>query len=451
MPVARAVTGAASALPLDVFGADLLVPLITGEHVRYVNLDCAASPPCLRAAHDAVASALPWYASVNRGAGFASAVSTSLLESSRAAIGAFAGARSGDEVVLTRNTTEALNLLAAALPAGTEVVAFSSEHHANLLPWRRRRCVELPLPRSHDEAVASAQRALDQSGAKHRLLAVTGASNVTGELFPIDRLCDVAHRSGARIVVDAAQLAPHRRIDLAALGADWIAFSAHKLHAPFGCGALIGKADWLDAAQPWLAGGGAVRRVSSSGVEWAETPARHEAGTPNLLGAVAFAAACRKLSEVGWDAIESYESVLLQRVLRGVRALPGVEVLSLFGPGAERIGVVTFTVRGWEPSLLSAALSAEYGIGVRDGAFCAHPLLAALGGSEHPRPAVRASLGAATSVDDIDRVLAALDSILSRGVRWNYVRRDGRFVPDPDPRTSPVLGGARAAPLRACI
>ena len=430
--------------PLEFYGADLRVPLVSGEQVRYVNLDCAASPPCLRAAHDAVQRALPWYGSVNRGAGYASEVSTRLLASSRAAIHAFAGARRDDAVVLTRNTTEALNLLASCLPAETAVVVFDAEHHANLLPWRGARCVQLPVPRRREQIVERAREALAALPARHRLLAVTGASNVTGELWPIEELCATARREGARVVVDAAQLAPHRAIDLAALGADWIALSAHKLYAPFGCGALIGRTDWLDAAPPWLAGGGAVRRVSRDAVEWTHGPARHEAGTPNLLGAAAFAAAGRTLETAGWDAIETHESALLDQLLDGLRGLREVEVLSLWGPSAPRIGVVSFTVRGWEPALLSAALSAEYGIGVRDGAFCAHPLLAELvrdGGAHGRLPsALRASFGAASQPEDVSRLVAALREILTRGLRWKYVRREGRYVPERDPRAQPELG-----------
>ncbi len=443
-------------LPLESYGADLRVPLVTGEQVRYVNLDCAASPPCLRAAHDAVQRALPWYGSVNRGAGYASEVSTRLLASSREAIHRFVGARRDDAVVLTRNTTEALNLLASSLPAQTAVVVFDAEHHANLLPWRRARCVQLPVPRRREQIVERAEKALAALPARHRLLAVTGASNVTGELWPVQELCAMARRHGARVVVDAAQLAPHRSIDLAALDADWIALSAHKLHAPFGCGALIGRTDWLDAAPPWLAGGGAVRQVSRESVEWTHGPARHEAGTPNLLGAVAFAAAGRALEEAGWDAIETHESALLEQLVDGLHGLPGVEILSLWGPSAPRIGVVGFTVRGWEPALLSSALSAEYGIGVRDGAFCAHPLVAELvrdRGSRGRRPsALRASFGAASQPEDVHRLLSALREILTRGLRCRYVQSDGRFAPDPDPRAQPELGlpAAASSPARPC-
>ena len=429
----------ASPLPLDVLGAGLRVPLVTGEEVPYANLDCAASPPCLRAAHDAVQRALPWYGSVNRGAGFASEVSTRLLASARQEIHRFTGARRDDAVILTRHATEALNLLAAALPQDAGVVVFAGEHHANLLPWRRFPCVQLPLPRRREEVVARAGEALQALRTRHRLLAVTGASNVTGELWPIAELCAVAHRHGARVVLDAAQLAPHRRIDLGALGADFVALSAHKLHAPFGCGALVGRADWLDAARPWLAGGGAAHRVSLEEVEWAQGPARHEGGTPNLLGAVAFAAAARTLSGIGWEAIEAHETALLDELLEALRELPGVDVLSLWGPRARRVGVVSFTVRGWDPALLSCALSAEHGIGVRDGAFCAHPLLAHL---VPERSALRASFGAATDPAHVRRLVSALRQILEEGPRWRYARSGGRWVPDPDPRPRPELGWA---------
>jgi selenocysteine lyase/cysteine desulfurase len=325
------------------------------------------------------------------------------------------------------------------------VAAFSPEHHANLLPWRRLRHIQLPVPRRRAEVASNAEQALAAIPARHRLLAVTGASNVTGELWPLEDLCAAARRQGARVVVDAAQLAPHRRVDLAGLGADWVAFSAHKLHAPFGCGALVGRADWLDAAPPWIAGGGAVRRVSLEDVEWSQSPARHEAGTPNLLGAIGFAAACRTLTEAGWDEIEAHETALLEALLHGLGGLPGVEILSLWGPGSARIGVVTFTVRGWEPALLAAALSAEHGIGVRDGAFCAHPLVSALVDRVPADPggtptALRASVGAGSRPDDVQRLLFALEEVLAHGLRWRYRRVGGRFAPDPDPRPQPDFG-----------
>lgn len=437
------------ALPLPVVGADLSVPLVTGEQVGYVNLDYAASAPCLRSVLDAVSALLPWYSSVHRGAGFASTVTTELHAAARRAVGDFVGARGDDTVVFTRNTTDALNLLAAALPDDTTVVTFASEHHANQLPWRRGRCVLLPVPASADEAIARAEGALRAASSAHRLLAVTGASNVTGELWPLAELAAVAHRHGARLGVDAAQLAPHRAIDVAAIGADYLALSGHKLYAPFGSGVLVGRGDWLDAARPYLAGGGAVRRVTSDDVAWASGAPRHEAGTPNVVGAVSLAAACRALRGVGMSAVAAHEASLLDRLTRGLDAVPGVERLALWGPASPRIGVVTFRVRGLDPGAVAAALSAEHGVGVRDGSFCAHPLMAALtrgrapeapGGAAVPG-AVRVSFGVGTSAADIDRFLLAITDLVARGARWRYRLDAGRYVPDPDPRPRPALAG----------
>ncbi|WP_437761126.1 aminotransferase class V-fold PLP-dependent enzyme [Sorangium sp. So ce281] len=444
---------ALGALPLPVVGADLSVPLVTGEQVGYVNLDYAASAPCLRSVLDAVAALLPWYSSVHRGAGFASTVTTELYAAARQEVADFVGARDEDTVVFTRNTTDALNLLAAALPDDTTVVMFASEHHANQLPWRRGRSVVLPVPASADEAIARADDALRGVPSRHRLLAVTGASNVTGELWPLPELAAVAHRHGARLAVDAAQLAPHRAIALAGIGADYVALSGHKLYAPFGGGVLVGRGDWLDAARPYLAGGGAVRRVTHDGVEWASGAPRHEAGTPNVVGAVSLAAACRALSEVGMSAVAAHEASLLDRVTRGLGAVPGVERLAMWGPESPRIGVVTFNVRGLHPGAVAAALSAEHGIGVRDGSFCAHPLMTALAGERAPEAsgsaaavplAVRASFGVGTSAADIDRFLLAIADLVARGPRWRYRLDGGRHVPDPDPRPRPALAGLLA-------
>ncbi|BCJ49079.1 hypothetical protein Asp14428_05540 [Actinoplanes sp. NBRC 14428] len=249
---------------LDVVGDDTPVRLTTGETVRFAHLDHAASAPCVRAAADAVRDLLPFAGSVHRGTGLRSQTSTLEYERARDLVASFAGARTGDSVVFTRNTTDALNLLARALPPGTTTVVFDGEHHANLLPWPRQ--LRLPCPDSPDAAVAALHGAL-RTVRGPALLAVTGASNVTGEVWPVRRLADVAHAYGARVVVDAAQLAPHSPVDLTALGADYLAFSGHKLYAPFGAGVLAGRADWLDAAPPYLAGAARV-------AWWATAPAR---------------------------------------------------------------------------------------------------------------------------------------------------------------------------------
>lgn len=436
---------ASSALPLALIGDDLPVPLVSGEQVRYVNLDCAASAPCLRGVNDVVTSVLPWYASVHRGAGFASTVLSDAYDDAREVVAEFLGAREGDAVVFTRNTTDALNLLAASLPEGTTVVSFVSEHHANLLPWRRGKHVQLPVPESPAHAIALVDAALREVGTGPCLVAIAGASNVTGEIWPIEELATLAHWHGARLAVDAAQLAPHRAVDMAKTGIDYLALSAHKLYAPFGAGVLVGRADWLDAAEPYLAGGGAVRRVTAETTDWASGSARHEAGTPNVLGAIALAAACRELGAVGMGALEEHEEILRRRATRGLSAIPGVDILSMWGASSVRVGIVTFRLRGVAPGLLAAALSAEFGIGVRDGSFCAHPLVDALlaNAPDARAGAVRASFGAGTSAADIDRLLAAVEALAKHGPRWPYRLVAGRYVPDPDPRPRPAIAGLR--------
>jgi len=425
-----------------VVGATLTVPLVTGRTVAYANLDHAASAPCLTEVKAAVDELLPWYASVHRGAGFASQVCTKVYEQARHAVREFVGAHGTDAVVFTRNTTDSLNLLAGAVPRGTSVVLFDSEHHAALLPWRGPHVRRLPAPSSPGAAVRAVAAALAECPTGPRLVVVTGASNVTGELWPIAELADVAHRHGARIVVDAAQLAPHRPIDLRAYGADYLVFSGHKLYAPFGAGVLVGRADWLRAADPYLRGGGATAQVTEQGerlgVAWSQVPDRHEAGSPNVVGVHALAAACRTLSR-DWDAIRAHESALTSRLRAGLGTVPGLRELSVFGPDSARVGVVSCTIDGQDPGLLAAALSAEYGIGVRDGAFCAHiftrRLLAAHGTTG--QRALRISLGIGSTAEHVRRLVGALRELVVAGPQWTYRQQDRRWTPTPDPRPLP--------------
>ncbi len=427
---------------LELVGGDLDVPLVGGEWVRYANLDNAASAPALRRVADTVGELLPYYGSVHRGAGFASLVSTEAYTRAREIARGFVGAREDDLVLFTRNTTDALNLLAGALPPETTVLTFASEHHANLLPWRRGDVRHLGIPASPAAALETLEAELHTLSGRSALVSVTGASNVTGEVWPIEETARVAHRHGARVALDAAQLAAHRPLDVAAWGVDYVAFSGHKLYAPYGAGVLAGRADWLDAARPYLAGGGAVRNVTVDDVEWVTGPARHEGGTPAALGAIAIAAAVRALDETGWDAIQAHEQALLERLLTGLDAIDGVHTHELWERGRDRVGVVSFGVAGLDPALLAAALSAEHGIGVRDGRFCAHPLMEHLAApGDGSRQAVRASIGVGTSASDIDRLLRAVEQIARDGASWSYVERGGSVLPDPDPRPRPSLGG----------
>jgi selenocysteine lyase/cysteine desulfurase len=286
------------------------------------------------------------------------------------------------------------------------VVVLDIEHHSNLLPWN-----DVHVVQADDRVEATIARvAAELKRTSAVLLAVTGASNVTGEVLPIRRLVDVAHTFGARIVVDGAQLVPHRRVDLAAEGIDYLAFSGHKMYAPFGSGVLVGRRDWLDTAPAYLAGGGAVRNVTHGAVEWSAAPARHEGGSPNVLGAAALAAACQEISSLG-DAAVQHEALLTAQLRQGLAEIPGVEVLRIFHDINDSVGVVSFIVDGHSAVAVSRHLSAEHGIGVRDGRFCAHPLLDRLGNGGG---AIRASLGLGSTSDDVDALLSALNRYADR-------------------------------------
>jgi len=408
-----------------VVGAGQCVPVVQGGQVRYVNLDYAASAPALDSVVAQVNQTLPLYASVHRGAGYASLACTAAYEQARAEVAAFLGARPDDVVVFTRNTTDALNMLASAVPG--PVIHLDTEHHANLLPWQGRGGRVVTAQATLAGTMAAIEAELARSPAA--LLTVTGASNVTGECLPLAELAALAHARGARLAVDGAQLVPHRAVDMAATGIDYLALSGHKLYAPFGIGVLAGPRDWLDAAPPHLAGGGAVRAVTPQTVSWADSPARHEGGTPNLLGAVALAAACRELAPLLPGPVTAHEQELTRRLRSGLAELGGTRH-ALWPDAGESVGIVSFTLPGVEPGLLAAYLSAEHGIGVRDGRFCAHPLFARLGVTS----AVRASVGLGSRSEDIDRLLGALEEFLVTGPRWHYAGPDGGWSPFPDTR-----------------
>ncbi|MGW3627172.1 aminotransferase class V-fold PLP-dependent enzyme [Streptomyces sp. NPDC000880] len=487
--VALAESAPACAPPLPVLGRDVTVPLVTGGEVTYAALDYAASAPALQRVWDDVAAYAPYYGSVHRGAGYLSQLSTDLFENSRVTVAEFLDCRPGDQVVFTRSTTDSLNLLAAVIPADCQVFVFETEHHASLLPWPSprlrpggppsrfaRRVTYLDAPRTPAEAVRTLERALaDRDPYGPALVCVTGASNVTGELWPVKELAAAAHAHGARIVLDAAQLAPHHPVSVQELDVDWVAFSGHKLYAPFGSGVLAGRADWLQDGEPYLAGGGASRKVARRAdggvdVDWHTTAARHEAGSPNVIGVYSIASACKALTEAGFDNLVAREQRLVAKVRAGLAEVPEVKVLSLFGDDSPsrsaggtptRVGVISFVVEGWNSSHFAAALSAEYGIGVRDGLFCAHPLVRTLLGSdpqevgecgapeaepgELPQPsaggtptslrslnAIRVSFGAGTPDEHVERFVRAVKELVCEGAKWNYRTEDGRCVPDRD-------------------
>jgi selenocysteine lyase/cysteine desulfurase len=437
-PDGSSTDGGSLADPLaELIGADQLVPCLDGIDRRAIELDQAASTQALTEAAGAVEAFLPWYSSVHRGAGFRSRRATAAYEDARRAVLAFAGRDpDGDDVaILCRNTTEAINHLAyrLRLDPGDVVATTVVEHHANLLPWGRvaeRRYVECG-----PEGTFSVDDVIAVLDAQPRpsLLAVTGASNVTGWLPPLDAIIDAAHQRGVPVIVDAAQLAPHRPIPPQA---DYLAFSGHKLYAPFGSGALVGPRSTFETGDPFLAGGGAVDLVDLDEVVWTAPPDREEAGSPNVIGAVAMHAAINGLARIGWERIIAHEHALTTRLHGGLDAIEGVQLLgpSRFASGSvppgppKTLPVAAFIVEGMHHALVAARLSAEYGIAVRHGCFCAHPYVVRLLGLDDAEVdayrdevlhgdhrlvpgAVRASAGLGTSGRDIDALIAAVGEL----------------------------------------
>jgi selenocysteine lyase/cysteine desulfurase len=425
--------GDAGAALTSLVGTGLLVPCLDGVDRPAIELDQAASTQAHPEAAARVAEFLPWYSSVHRGAGYRSRRATADYELARRAVLSFAGrAPDGPDVaIFCRNTTEAINQLAYRMRLRPEDVVVTTvvEHHANLLPWGRmatRRYVECTTDGTF--SVEAVCQALDAEGPPPVLLAVTGASNVTGWLPPLDDIITEAHRRGVRVVVDAAQLAPHRPLPVAA---DFLAFSGHKVYAPFGSGALVGPRSFFETGDPFLAGGGAVDLVGLDEVIWTAPPDREEAGSPNVVGAVALHAAVEAIGRIGWDAVEAHERELARRMAEGLAAIDGVQLLGpLRSSGREdepieTLPVAAFTVTGMHHALVAARLSAEYGIAVRHGCFCAHPYVVRLlglsdeavgayrdevlrGDHRHVPGAVRASAGLGTSGEDVDALVAAV-------------------------------------------
>ncbi|HEY2805547.1 MAG TPA: aminotransferase class V-fold PLP-dependent enzyme [Gemmatimonadales bacterium] len=414
-------------------GSDTAVPVLGGGRCRYASLDHAASTPPFVAVQDAVTRFGGWYANVHRGTGFKSRLSSWLFEDARRATLAFVGADPATALALfTRNTTESLNHVAQRLPLyGRCVVTTMMEHHSNDLPWRRvAEVVRVGLDAAGGVDEAALKQALRDHEGRVKILAVSGASNVTGIVNPVHRWARWAHDVGARIVVDGAQWVPHRPVDMRAADdpehLDFLAFSAHKMYAPYGVGVLIGPRADFEAGEPRLVGGGTVDVVDTERVVFADAPDREEAGTPCIVGAVALAAAIREYRRIGWDAIIEHERELNGIARRGLREIPGV---TLYGDGDnEHLAVIAFNVEGVPHALVSAVLSDEWGMGTRSGCFCAHGYVKTLLGIDPTRSqdfeeriiagdrreipgAVRASFGLGSTQVDAQRLVEAVGAI----------------------------------------
>jgi cysteine desulfurase/selenocysteine lyase len=456
----------------QVVGLELKLPLLDGRLARYINLDNAASTPPLRPVLDAVVRFLPYYSSVHRGTGLKSRVSSAAYDDAHDTVARFVGAdTTANTVIFGKNATEAINKLAYRYPLAPDAVVLSTlmEHHSNDLPWRRRaQVVRAGVTADGRLDEADLDRLFHEYGKRIALVTVSGASNVTGFVQPIHRIARKAHASGARILVDAAQLAPHRALDVKPDDdpehLDFVVLSAHKMYAPFGTGALVGARDVFMHGEPEYQGGGTVETVTLDEVRWAGVPDREEAGSPNVVGAVAMAAAVRVLMDTGMNVLHQREAALTAYALERLRAVPGITLYGETNPALvdDRVGVISFNLAGVPHALVAAILGYEGGIGVRSGCFCAQPYVAHLlgrtardvanSGDTSSRPGmVRISLAAYNTIGDLDAAVEMLGRIGRGAYAARYVASDrGDYLPVSSPRaswTSPIGPTLHAPPL----
>ncbi len=435
------------------------VPLLNGTRKQYINFDNAASTPPLKSVQAAIDAFLPYYSSVHRGTGFKSQLSTHAYETSRQAVLDFLGANRVEHTcIFGKNTTEGINKLARRFPFTSNrnvVITSGMEHHSNDLPWRgvaRTVHVALTVDGRLDESDFDAQ--LERYANQVALVAITGASNVTGYINPIHQLAEKVHAVGAQILVDCAQLAPHRKVDMRQLDdpghLDYVTISAHKMYAPFGTGALVGRRDTFEQGEPDQSGGGTVEIVTLDDVVWTEPPEKDEAGSPNTVGALALAAAIHQLEGIGMAEVTQHEAALTAYALRRLATIPGVRLYGDADPlqSAERLGVIPLEVQGISHFKVAAILGYEFGIGVRSGCFCAHPYILhllgltaqqahevryqMLSGDRSNMPGMtRASFGLYNNLEEVEALAEALERITRgeyRGI-YHQDRATGEYLP----------------------
>lgn len=347
-------------------------------------------------------------ANIHRGVHWLSQHSTDLYDRARERVRGFLNARHVAEIVFTRGTTEAINLVAASwgrrnLKAGDEILLSGMEHHSNIVPWQlvaEETAAVIRVVPVTDSGELDMQAFASLLNDRTRLVGVCHVSNALGTVNPVADIIRMAHEVGARVLVDGAQAVAHQTVDVQALGCDFYAFSGHKLYGPTGIGALYGRKELLDAMPPWQGGGDMIHTVSFERSTYAETPQKFEAGTPNIAGAIGLDAAIAYVQEVGLASIAAHEADLVAYATQTLAQVPG---LRFIGQARERAGIVSFVVDGIHPHDLGTILDME-GIAIRAGHHCAMPLMTRFG---LPGTA-RASFAVYNTRDDVDALVAGL-------------------------------------------
>ena len=449
----------------NIVGINSQVPVLSGTHLTYINFDNAASTPSLVPVNQTIQDFLGWYSSVHRGSGYKSMISTHAYEEARTIVLSFLGGdHHKDTVIFLKNTTEAINKMANRFVFKNRdiVITTKMEHHSDDLPWRKRANVHYANLTPEGEIDLNHLEFLIEQFSQHlALVAITGASNITGYINPIHAIAEKVHQYGGKILVDAAQLAPHRAIDMYPHSdpghLDYVVLSAHKMYAPFGTGVLVGSKETFESGDPDMVGGGTVDLVTFKEVRWTTVPEKEEAGSPNVIGAVALASSMLALQQVGLENLARHEARLTAYALEKLIKIEGVRIFGNRFPeqSSQRLGVIPLNIEGISHYLAAAILSMEQGIGVRNGCFCAHPYILNLldvppelvnqyqseikSGKKANLPGmIRVSFGGYNTLEEIDRLAAALQMIVKREFKGHYQQdpESGAFFAEgfhPDP------------------
>ncbi|WP_027625482.1 aminotransferase class V-fold PLP-dependent enzyme [Clostridium lundense] len=424
-----------------IVGTNTLVPLANGRYVRYVNFDNAATTPPFKSLVEDLETFLPYYSSIHRGRGYKSQLSTKAYENGRKWVANLVHADlNKDTVIFVKNTTEAINKLSNMLYEKYKdgiIISTEMEHHSNDLPWRKFNIEYVKVDSRGKLLIDDLEDKLKMYKDKVKLVTITGASNVTGYKNPIYEIAKIVHGYGAKILVDGAQLVPHAPVDIKRQDPlehiDYLAFSAHKMYAPFGIGVLIGPKEELNSIDPDYQGGGTVDVVTHEFIKWHDTPEKDEAGTPNLLGVVALSSAIRTLKNLDMDNVEKYEKKLINYALYYLKNIKDVKLFC--STCNNSVSIIPFNIDGIYHETLSKILSSEFGIGVRSGCFCAQPYIQKLlnvpfeesvkiakQGGRRPGM-VRVSFGLYNTYQEIDYFIYAIRKIISNK-KWYLERYD---------------------------
>lgn len=419
----------------EICGINSKIRLENGQVVPVINFDNAATTPPFNCVIKILNKFAPFYSSIHRGTGFKSNISTNLYEISRKIILKFVNSdEKYNSVIYTKNTTESINMLSNVLYNIRDnkdiILSTCMEHHSNDLPWRKFNVKYVNIDQYGKLCLDDLENKLIKYKNRIKLVTVAGASNVTGYINEIYKIAILAHKYGTKILVDGAQLIPHVPFDMKPITSpkhiDFLAFSAHKMYAPFGIGVLIGPRQVFENTLPDYKGGGTVKVVTSDQVIYDSTPNKNEAGTPNIMGAIALCESIALLNKIGMKKIYTHEKNLINYLISNMCKIKDIKIYSSTDLNIDRVSIVPFNIKGIEHDMTGNILSREFGISVRSGCFCAQPYVQRLlKASPHEieesiknpnkkrRGMVRISLGLYNNYYELDKFLNSLNCIVN--------------------------------------